>query len=477
MNGIGKWTVVVGLCLICAGIPGCAKKSPSITDGSDPEPEKVQYPRCVLDPGTTEDFGPVNLGETSQASLLISNGNSVSTVDNMFAYEILIPGSSGDCSAFSIPELVRKGILGPGGFVSIPVTFEPTVAKEYQCDAGLLSLQVSGGAATDVSITNACSSTLTWGGAAVPVWEECSMGEYSSDLYGISGSLNKAYAVGEGGTVLRKDGNTCHWTREEIPVPFAISGLDFKDVWVLDTRLWVVGERETPGGGFGDAWGTILHFDGGAWAMQSDGWLIQYESVWGSNESDVWFGGQGVATDFPNARHWDGSTLDSLQIHSGWSNVAGLHGTSPANVWAVFDQPYQSVFHYDGTGWTEDTRPFMNQPLFDVWAGSNGHTYAVGANGAIYHFNGTDWLDESIESETNDFLGVWVNGLNDGVVVVGENGVIYHSDGTHWVEASLDHLGGAEDLRDVYGLAVSSDLWVVYAVGNEGRILMLKPYL
>jgi hypothetical protein len=361
--------------------------------------------------------------------------------------------------------------------VSVPVTFEPAFAKEYQCDAGLLSLKVSGGAATNTSITNACSSTLTWSGVGVPVWEECGSGDYSSDLYGIYGTPTSLFAGGTDGTVLRKDPGTCQWVREEIPAPFPISNLDFKDIWVQDNVLWAVGERDTPGGAFGDGWGTILRLHSDSWTLQSDGWLIQYESVWGSNIDDVWFGGQGVATDFPNARHWDGSTLDSLQIQSGWSNVAGLHGTSPANVWAVFDQPFQSIFHYDGTSWTDRSQPFMDQPLFDVWAGPNGHVYAVGGEGAIYHFNGTTWIDESIESETKDFYGVWVNDQNGGVVVVGESGVIYHSDGTLWIKASLDHLDDVETLRDVWGLALNSDLWAGYAVGNEGRILILKSYL
>jgi photosystem II stability/assembly factor-like uncharacterized protein len=204
--------------------------------------------------------------------------------------------------------------------------------------------------------------------------------------------------------------------------------------------------------------------------------MITYSSAWGSRHDDVWFGGTGISSDFPNVRHWNGTTLDSLMIHFGMSEVTSLHGTSATDVWAVLGQNYLSVHHFDGSTWTDRTQPFMDQPIFDIWAATNGHVYAVGGEGAIYHFDGTAWTDESVEGETNDFLGVWVDGVRGWAVAVGENGIIYASEGSQWAKMPLGHLAAeVKTLRDVWGSNLGGE-WEVFSVGDEGRILRLGSH-
>ena len=192
--------------------------------------------------------------------------------------------------------------------------------------------------------------------------------------------------------------------------------------------------------------------------------------MWGSGSADIWFGGTGVATDFPNARHYDGTGMDTLQIDLGMSEITGIHGTTQDNVWAVLRQSYNSIYHYDGTSWSSQHQPFMDKPLHDVWASGNGHVFAVGEDGTIYHFDGTTWIDESVDTPT-DFFGVWANYDTPFAIAVGEGGAVYHRVDGVWTVQPMNLVEEDVTLRDVWGLGESFAI----AVGDDGQILKLQP--
>lgn len=447
-------------------------------DGSPtgPDPEETEDPVCVIAPASTVDFGAVPVGEGTEVTLQVSNGNVAEASENQFAYEFLLPGSDEDCGDFSFPSGGRTGIVGPGATVGVPVRFQPSVSKAYACEPSILALRVSGGVATNTQISNPCPSPLTWVGAGAPKWEECMLGEEWSDLYGIYSGGETLMAVGDAGTVLQNIGG-CLWVKLNTSPVYSLN-LNLRDVWVMDAPgehvLWAVGNRPPPAGQYGDR-GAIIRYDLTEWTQPNEGWLVTYGSVWGSDSDDVWFVGQGVSTDFPNTWHWTGIGLDSLIIDMGMSQLTGVHGTASDDVWAVLNQSFFSIYHFDGDTWEDRTQPFMNQPLHDVWASTNGHVYAVGGSGAIYHFDGTTWADESIPGETRAFNGVWVDAETGWAVVVGNAGAIYHFDGTQWTEQTLDHVEvELEDLHDVFGHLDDTgiEVWAVGS-GDTGVILRL----
>jgi hypothetical protein len=302
-----------------------------------------------------------------------------------------------------------------------------------------------------------------------------------ADLHGVYsiGALSNIYLAGAQGTILVGDGS-CGWIKKTPETPSVyILNVTFTDLWVRETPIaseyvvWAVGNRPPEPGTYTET-GTIVRYwqnpSVAMWSEYEPGWLITYGSVWGSGSADIWFGGLGVSTDFPNARHYDGTGFETLQIDLGMSEITSIHGTAQNNAWAVLNQPFNSIYHFDGTGWSTQHQSFMDQPLHDVWAAGNGHVFAVGVDGAIYHFDGSDWIDESIET-TTDFYGVWSNYDTPFAIAVGEGGVVYHRVDGVWTPQLMDLVEEDYTLRDVWGLGESFAI----AVGDDGQILMLKP--
>lgn len=428
-------------------------------------------PVCDVQPGADFQFGEVEVGEASELTLTIRNETPDLLTTNQFKF--LLDDPSPDCRLFTIDPADTAGVIGPGESKDIVVRFAPDADGTFECTRSLASLTEPYDPA-DPYITNACPTEVTWRGAGVlgaPVWSSCAPGG-SNDWYGVSGvSSSLIYVAGDGGTVIASGGG-CNWPASGT----VFSEVDLKDIWVstdgADTVAWAVGNIPPPPGMYGET-GAILRMDGAIWQKADEGGFVTYGAVWGSALDDVYFVGTGVSTDFPNAKHWDGSAFDTLSIDWGMSELTGVSGNAADDIWAVLRQQSYSVYHYDGSQWTNETQQWMNKPLHDVWtvAGSGFyHTYAVGEDGAIYHFDGTHWTDESIAGETRNFYGVWVSPTGR-VFVVGEGQVIYRFDGNAWSAQSPPPGLPAGDLRDVWGAADDD----VYAVGSGGVILRYAP--
>jgi len=314
---------------------------------------------------------------------------------------------------------------------------------------------------------------VVWRGTGTigaPVWRSCAPGG-NNDWHGVTGrSGSEIYVAGNGGSVLASGGD-CQWGA----VGTGFADVDLADIWAYSdgasNALWVVGNIPPPPGTFGTT-GAILKLDGIQWSKVDEGWLVTYGAVWGSALDDVYFGGLGVSTDFPNAKHWNGSAIDTLHMSEmGMSPVTGVSGTASNDVWAVLGQSWNPVVRFQGVQWASQSQAFMTKPLHDVWAvqGTGFYAvYAVGEDGAIYHYDGNQWTDESIAGETRDFYGVWVSTTGK-VFVVGEAHVIYHYDGNTWTQQTVANLEG--DLMDVWGASDDN----VYAVGTNGLILRYAP--
>ena len=430
-------------------------------------------PACALQPLDGQfDFGQVTVGGWIDDTLTIRNETPDLLTTNQFKYVLENP--VGDCGLFTIDPADTARVIGPGESRDIAVRFAPDAAGDFECTRSLTSLIVEPPTDPPAPIANACPTTVTWRGTGVigaPAWGDCApVG--TNDWHGVFGlSASHIWVAGNGGAVIASGGD-CNWTG----VGAYFADVNLRDIWAYSdgasTVTWAVGNIPPPPGTYGET-GAILRTDGALWNKVDEGIFVTYGAVWGSAFDDVYFVGTGVATDFPNAKHWNGTAFDTLHISPmGMSEVSGVSGNAANDIWAVLRQQTFSVYHYDGSEWTNETQPWMNKPLHDVWtvAGTGFYqVYAVGEDGAIYHFDGTHWSDESIPGETRDFYGVWVSQTGQ-VVVVGGGSVIYRSDGNNnWTQQTPSNVQG--DLMDVWG-ASDSD---VYAVGTNGLILRYAP--
>ncbi|AKU94961.1 hypothetical protein AKJ09_01625 [Labilithrix luteola] len=155
-----------------------------------------------------------------------------------------------------------------------------------------------------------------------------------------------------------------------------------RDVWSAgDGVVWAVGAKEPS---TNVAPGTVLRWDGSAWAVQFEPDSILY-AVWGSSPTDIWIGGEG------GLYHGTGPSSDAITWKKVRSElITSIWGTSTNDVWAVgafWGSPYTfdgTVLHYRGTsadggdGWEIDpissSRPASYRKVWgtsanDVWIG------------------------------------------------------------------------------------------------------------
>lgn len=273
------------------------------------------------------------------------------------------------------------------------------------------------------------------------------------------------------------------WVR----VPAPTRGASLFSVWGSSASdVWAVGSG-----------GTILHFDGQAWARVPTTTSETFHSVWGSGAGDVW-----VAASTHLVLHgsgWDGGA-------SGFTNVPpdatasvatlyGLGGSGPNDLWAVGDWTIIEgrtfgAFHWAGASWARV--PVVNDfsrpgavdrvALRSVWAAGASDVWLGGSSGRTFrnavwspqvpipftpvpHMAALPPWKEYDSASRADVERTWGTASND-VWMAGSHGVVRHWDGSSEFLWRTVDLGTSVDLHGVWGQ--SGSVWVV---GEEGTIV------
>src|SRR6185369_5794715 len=111
--------------------------------------------------------------------------------------------------------------------------------------------------------------------------------------------------------------------------------------------------------------------------------------VWGASENDIFaVGSAGTIA------HWDG-TKWSMQTSNTNKDFLGVHGTAGNEVWAVGANDI--LDHYDGNAWTVGAPP-ANQctTRYDVWGAAANDYHAGHCGGSFIRWNGNAWVSESV---------------------------------------------------------------------------------
>jgi hypothetical protein len=208
-----------------------------------------------------------------------------------------------------------------------------------------------------------------------------------------------AFAVGDGGTVLRRAGGL--WRRElvgdlvaEDQILYGVHGFAPDDVWIVGGTLL---PRPMPG--------VILHWDGLVFSAEPAEALLF--KVWGAAAGDLWAVGEGGAI-----LHGDGATFAAVPS-STTDRLIAVYGRASDDVYAVGGAGVGRILRWDGAAW----RTFATTPeaLSGVWTAPARPLYVGGARGYLARLG--DAPAELVAIPDVDFHAL--GGAGDLVVAVG----------------------------------------------------------
>jgi hypothetical protein len=247
-------------------------------------------------------------------------------------------------------------------------------------------------------------------------------GSGPDDVYFVGSEYSYDYtSPGFVGSIAHWDG--CRWSPFD---PGLGALLPAQAVWAMDDDVWITGEPL----GIGPGIPYLLHKDAAGWHQLPTPSNNTYGSIWGSATNDVWFGGA-------TFMHWDGTNLTTLPPPSGLPpspEITSLTGTATDDIWAVEPGIPDTLYHYDGSMWSQ--RPTPNGGFNVVWAVAPDDVWGAGFSG-IFHYDGTQW---SLVDSGGAFA-IWGNGPKD----------IWFSESLHWDGTKISAIAGLGDGQTMWG--------------------------
>jgi hypothetical protein len=314
---------------------------------------------------------------------------------------------------------------------------------------------VWGSSASDVYVVGDSGTVIHYNGVS---WSTVASGATSCSLKSVWGSsTDNVWAVGDrlskGGndyryTILHSIDNGSTWSDLQVA-----NGQNLKSIWGSSaTDIWAVGDAWKSGK---NNYYTILHTTNGgtSWANTATVGTTTPQtlrSIWGTSENNVYAVGSSGTILRYNGTAW-------ASVTSGTTNTLnGVWGVDSNHIWAVGSSG--TILYYNGTSWSSGppwTRPsgYSDVTLYGVW-GTGGtdwaggdRVYAVGYDsddrkGVVWYYDGgSEW--HYMNSGTSRALyGAWGSAQNS-IYAVGEgttqagtllyyDGVDDNSDGSLW---------------------------------------------
>lgn len=230
------------------------------------------------------------------------------------------------------------------------------------------------------------------------------------------------------------------------------------DAGPIDSGMTDAGTSDAglPDGGKVDAGGFIS--DGGL-LCTAEGWCWlnprpqgdPINDIHGTGPADVW-----AVTEGGNAIHWNGASWTMHELTPKYP-LEGIWAASANDVWAVG----RGVHHWNGTSWTADAgnTSVFTQNVNAIWGSAPNDIWAVGDFSTVKRFNGSAWTSvTNVVPFSSELLSIKGRNAND-VHVVGQGGAFSSFNGTTWTNHS--GFGGGW----IYAVwpAAANDVWVVGA--------------
>lgn len=257
-----------------------------------------------------------------------------------------------------------------------------------------------------------------------------------------------AYAGGADGSLLHYDGVA--WARvtsaPTVPRVAALAGSGPKDVYLAGTNA------------------RVFHFDGTAWTdLQSPAPTI----------TGMWSPGPGAVIVWGLSGAWQyaGGAWSATPLYTG--RVDALAGSGPADLLAFSTiSNVSTIRHYDGTTWTTQYQTTNNAVLDGIWAASASVAFAVGVPGTgsnaplILRFDGA-WTDDTSTGVLGvPLAAVWAADADHAFAVGDRNTLLAREAGTWQIMCSTP-FDRSVNLVAVHGSGPAD----VFAVGTNGTIL------
>lgn len=142
---------------------------------------------------------------------------------------------------------------------------------------------------------------------------------------------------------------------------------------------------------------------------------VSPQSVWGTDANNVWaIGAAGTIL------KWNG-TAWAAQTSGTGQQLFAVGGVDAGNVWAVGSSG--TILKWNGTAWAAQTSG-TNQNLVSIWGTAANSMWAVGVTGVLLKWDGTAWTAQNsgTANALNDIFGL----TDNNIWTVGQNGTILH---------------------------------------------------
>jgi hypothetical protein len=386
----------VSLCLLHAG--KCHVQVAEYTSASGPHGERVQVDiagsHYVVKWNTR--YTTPRPGDTVRVSVAV--GSRPLGFADVVMLNAVADGRDVDAGEY-VPVVIGHTLsirfrIETGAISPFPPSPEPSHTWTPTGTDGQGNFGVWGSSASDVYMANWMGMWHFDGSA----WSEVPELEWRAtlDVYGFG--AGDVWAVGPAGRILHFDGTAWSARRYDGASVYSQS----LEVWVDPQRtlyLWGVwGAAANDVFVAGDS-GTVLHWNGAAWARMSTGTTVGLRRVWGSSGRDVYVSGEAGTL-----LHYDGTVWSRVAVPTG-EDLARIWGSSASDVYV--GGANATLLHFDGYAWSRVALPIEPTSTVDaVWGTSGDNVYVAGSAGFVLRWDGASWVREE-SGQPKQIFGLW----------------------------------------------------------------------